>query len=370
MSNIFGKKFRIINWGESHGKAIGAIIEGCPPLLPISEKVIQKELDRRKPGQSKITSQRKEADRVEILSGVFHGKTTGAPLSLIIWNKNHVDRKKDYDQLKDIFRPGHADFTYHEKYGISDYYGGGRSSARITAGNVAAGAVAKRFLRKVLPKLEIIAYVKKVKDVEANVIPQKVSPSAIESNIIRCPDTVAAKNMIYVADQAKARGDSVGGIIECIIKNPPVGLGEPIFNKLSADLAKAMMSINAAKGFEIGAGFRCAEMFGSECNDQMFMKSRKIVRYSNNAGGVEGGISSGENIIFRVAFKPASSIAETQSAITTSGKNIKINIKGKHDACFLPRAVPIVEAMAALVLADSYMINEKLRDSKKSAKRK
>ncbi|MAE43223.1 chorismate synthase [Candidatus Woesearchaeota archaeon] len=350
--NSIGKLFRITNWGESHGKAIGAVIDGCPPLLKISEKDIQIDLDRRLPGQSEITTSRKEDDKVEILSGVFNGRTTGTPISLIIHNKDF--KKKDYKEIAQVFRPSHSDFTYEKKYGIRDPFGGGRSSARLTAGNVAAATIAKKILREKFGT-EIIAYVKKIKDIAADINADTVTRKNIESNIIRCPDKKLSEEMIKLIKKAKEEGDSVGGVIECVVKNVPIGLGEPIFDKLDADLSKAMMSINATKGFEIGSGFAGADMYGSEHNDPFIIKSGKVQTKTNNSGGVQGGISNGMPIVFRVAFKPTSTIKKEQQAVTKEGKITKLEAKGRHDPCVLPRAVPIVEAMAALVLCDHYL---------------
>jgi chorismate synthase len=364
MTNTIGKLFRITNWGESHGKAIGIIIDGCPSLIKINEKDIQKELDRRRPGKinfEKITSTRKELDKVEILSGIFKGKTTGTPISLIIKNKNF--KTKDYENLKQTYRPGHADFTYQEKYGIRDYLGGGRSSARITAGNVAAGAIAKKVIDKLTKsKIEIIAYVKKIKDIEANIPLNKISKKDIEKSKVKCPDKNVSKKMQSLVEEVSKKGDSVGGIIECVIKNVPSGLGMPVFEKLDADLAKAMLSINATKGFEIGSGFKATEMLGSENNDQIISitgkNKMKISSKTNNAGGILGGISTGQDIIFRVAFKPTPSIAKQQKTVTTKNKKTLLKIQGRHDPCVVIRAVPIIEAMAAIVLCDHMLIQK------------
>ena len=349
-----GKLFRITNFGESHGKAIGVVIEGCPALIKLKEQDIQKELDRRMPGQSSITTQRKEEDKVEILSGVFNGKTTGAPIALIIYNNDC--KKQDYSEISKKFRPSHADFTYDQKYGIRDAFGGGRSSARITAGNVAAGAVARKILENT--GMKIVAYVKKIKGLEAHLDPLKVKLRDVESNIIRCPDKNAAKKMIKLIKETKEKGDSLGGVIECVIKNPPIGLGEPVFDKLDADLGKAMLSINATKGFEIGSGFLGTMLYGNEHNDEFILNNKKVVTKTNNSGGVQGGISNGMPIIFRVAFKPTSTIKIKQNTVDINNEVAKIEAKGRHDPCVLPRAVPIVEAMAALVLADHYLRNK------------
>jgi len=350
--NSFGELFRITNFGESHGKAIGVVIDGCPPLLELSEKDIQKFLDRRAPGQSEVTTQREEPDKVEIISGVFDDKTTGTPICMIIFNKDF--KKEDYKEIATAFRPSHADFTYEKKYGIRDPFGGGRSSARLTAGNVAAGAVAFKILNERF-KLNIVAYVKQIKDIEANVDTDKVTQKDVDSNIVRCPDQRAASEMIKLIENAKNSGDSVGGVIECVIRNVPIGLGDPIFDKLEADLAKAMLSINATKGFEIGSGFEGTKLFGSQHNDAFTSKNNRIATKTNNSGGVQGGISNGMPIIIRVAFKPTSTIQKEQDTVDVKGKFVKMQAKGRHDPCVLPRAVPIVEAMASLVLCDHYL---------------
>ncbi|MBI2548393.1 chorismate synthase [Candidatus Woesearchaeota archaeon] len=369
--NSFGSCFQVTNWGESHGKAIGVIIDGCPPLIELSEAYIQKALDQRAPGQSTITTQRKEPDTVEILSGVYEGKTTGTPIALMI--KNVDDQKQDYQGIKALFRPSHADYTYTTKYGIRDPFGGGRSSARLTAGNVAAGAVALLVLQheinkgeerekgkkeKTLSKnLEIIAYVKSVKDVTAHIDPNKVMKEDVDQNRVRCPDKKAAAKMIACITKAAKDGDSVGGIIECVIRNVPSGLGEPIFDKLEADLAKAMLSINATKGFQVGSGFQGTTMYASEHNDTFTLQQGTIQTKTNYSGGIQGGISNGMPIIFQVAFKPPASIRKEQQSVTTKGKSTTIAITGRHDPCVVPRAVPIVEAMASIVLCDHYLRN-------------
>ncbi len=352
MSNTFGNLFKITTWGESHGSAIGVVIDGCPAGIKVSAKDIQKDLDRRKPGQSKITTQRKEDDQVEILSGIFEGKTLGTPISLMIRNKDH--KSCDYAEVKEKYRPSHADFTYDAKYGIRDYRGGGRASARETIGRVASGVIAK----KILKKTEAVAYVKQIHKVKADVNPAKVTAKQVESNIVRCPDAKTAKKMISAIEKAGKAGDSLGGIIECVIHNVPVGLGSPVFDKLEARLAKAMLSIPAVKGFEIGSGFNSVTMMGSEHNDEMSVKNGKMTTKTNNAGGIVGGITNGMDIIFRVAFKPTATIFKKQSTITSAGKNTTLKMSGRHDPCVLPRAVPIVEAMASLVLADEYLIQK------------
>jgi chorismate synthase len=348
----FGKLFKITNFGESHGKAIGVVIEGCPPLLDLSEKDIQLDLNRRAPGQSEITTDRKEEDKVEILSGVFNGKTTGAPIALMIFNKDY--KKEDYKALSEAYRPSHSDFTWERKYGIREPFGGGRTSARMTAGNVAAAAIAKKILKQKF-KTDIVAYVKNIKDIESNVNLDNVTKKNVESNIVRCPDKKAAKKMINLILKTKIEGDSLGGIIECVARNVPVGLGEPIFDKLDADLGKAMLTINATKGFEVGSGFEGTEIYGSQHNDPFIMKRGKVKTKTNNSGGIQGGISNGMPIVFRVAFKPTSTIKKVQQTVSNSRKEIKLEAKGRHDPCVLPRAVPIVEAMAALVLCDHYL---------------
>ncbi len=344
-----GTVFRVTNFGESHGPSVGVVVEGCPPKTKIDLALIQKDLDRRKPGQSKITTQRKEGDRVAVHSGVLEGLATGAPIMMLIQNEDQ--KSKDYDNLKTIFRPSHADFTYEMKYGIRHVAGGGRSSARVTAGSVAAGAVAKEVLRK-FGKIEIVAYVRSVKNIVAKIDSLKVQESQVEKNPVRCPDARAAKAMENLILKARKNGDSVGGVVECVIRNVPAGWGEPIFDKLEADLAKAMLSINATKGFEIGSGFSGTQLFGSEHNDLFVKQARKIATKTNLSGGVQGGISNGMPILFRVAFKPTATILQKQKTVDQAGKPLTYQVKGRHDPCVLPRAVPIVEAMAAIVLAD------------------
>jgi chorismate synthase len=346
--NSFGSLFRITSFGESHGIAIGVVIDGCPAGLKIDLKFIQAQLDRRKPGQSHITTQRKEEDQVQILSGVFEGRSTGAPIALLINNKDQ--KSEDYDRFKDVYRPSHADFTYDQKYGFRDHRGGGRSSARETATRVAAGAIANLLLQK--ENIKINAFVSQVGQMILNKPYQELDFGKTDSNIVRCPDEDTANKMIALIEQLRNEGDSVGGVITCVIKNCPVGLGEPVFDKLHADLGKAMLSINAVKGFEIGSGFAAAGMRGSVHNDVFQKDGDKIVTATNNSGGVQGGISNGQDIYFRVAFKPVATIASIQNTVNTSGEETTIAGKGRHDPCVVPRAVPIVEAMAALVLAD------------------
>ena len=350
--NSFGGIFRITNFGESHGKAIGVVVDGCPPLLELSENYVQKFLDRRAPGQSEVTTQRQEPDKVEIISGLFNRRTTGTPICIIILNKD--SKSKDYKEICKAFRRSYADFTYQKKYGIRDPFGGGRSSARLTAGNVAGGAIAFKVLNERF-KTEIIAYVKQVKDIRADVDIDRVTQKDVDSNIMRCPDKNVSKRMIKLVEDSKNKGNSVGGIIECVIRNAPIGLGEPIFDKLEADLSKAMMSINATKGFEIGSGFEGTKIFGSQHNDEFIISNKKILTKTNNSGGIQGGISNGMPIVFRVAFKPTSTIKIFQQTVDIKGNKVQMRAEGRHDPCVLPRAVPIVEAMAALVLCDHYL---------------
>jgi len=350
MSNTFGQLFRVTTFGESHGGGIGLVIDGCPPRIDIAEADIQRELDRRRPGQSKITTQRKEEDRCEILSGVFEGKTLGTPLTMMVRNKDA--RPEDYREIAGKFRPSHADYTYEAKYGIRNWQGGGRASARETIGRVAAGAVAKKVLSALYPDFELIAYVAQIHDVIARVDRAAVKMKDVEKNIVRCPDAAAAKRMITLIEQVRDEGDSVGGVIECVARGIAPGLGEPVFDKLEADLAKAMLSIPATKGFEVGSGFAATRMRGSQHNDPFEMRDGKIRTTTNNSGGVQGGISNGEDIYFRVAFKPPATIALQQKTVTSSKQQSQLAARGRHDPCVLPRAVPIVEAMAALVFCD------------------
>lgn len=350
MGNTFGHLFRITTFGESHGGGIGVVIDGCPPQLEISAAEIQVELDRRRPGQSKITTPRKEADTCEILSGVFEGKTLGTPIAILV--RNQDTRPQDYEEMALKYRPSHADATYDAKYGIRNWQGGGRSSARETIGRVAAGAIAKKILRQVA-NVEIIGYVKRIKDLEAIVDPNTVTIEQVESNIVRCPDYECAERMIEMIEQVRRDGDSIGGVIECVARNVPKGLGEPVFDKLEADLAKGAMSLPASKGFEIGSGFAGTLLLGSEHNDEYYIcESGEIRTRTNRSGGIQGGISNGENIILRVAFKPTATIRKPQRTVTREGEETVLAAKGRHDPCVLPRAVPMVEAMVALVLCD------------------
>ena len=350
MGNTFGQLFRITTWGESHGGGVGVVIDGCPPRIPLTEADIQRELDRRRPGQSTITTARDEADRCQILSGVFEGQTLGTPISIMVMNKDA--RPEAYAEMKSTYRPSHADFTYEAKYGIRNWQGGGRASARETIGRVAAGAVARKVLANLFPRFELMTYVIHVYDVIAEIEPGGVTLEQIEANAIRCPDPVAAERMIAAIEKARAGGDSLGGTIGCVARGVAAGLGEPVFDKLEADLAKAMLSLPASKGFEIGSGFAGTRMRGSEHNDAFEVRDGTVRTTTNHSGGVQGGISNGENIFFRVAFKPTSTIARAQKTVTAAGEETTLAARGRHDPCVLPRAVPIVEAMAALVLCD------------------
>lgn len=350
MGNTFGHLFRVTTFGESHGGGVGVVIDGCPPLLEISAAEIQVELDRRRPGQSKITTPRKEADTCEILSGIFEGKTLGTPIAILVRNKD--TRPQDYDEMSQTYRPSHADATYDAKYGIRNWQGGGRSSARETIGRVAAGAIAKKILQQVAG-VEIVGYVKRIKDLEGVVDPNSVTIEQVESNIVRCPDAECAEKMIERIEAIGRSGDSIGGVVECVARNVPKGLGEPVFDKLEADLAKGVMSLPASKGFEIGSGFAGTLLTGSEHNDEFYTDETGAVRtVTNRSGGIQGGIANGENIILRVAFKPTATIRKEQRTVTSSGVETILAAKGRHDPCVLPRAVPMVEAMVALVLCD------------------
>src|SRR3984957_15141199 len=353
--NSFGEIFRITTFGESHGPAVGVVVDGCPPGLKLSEKDIQPELDRRKPGQSKITTPRKEEDIIHILSGVFQGKTTGTPILLITFNKDA--KPSDYEAMKDIYRPSHADYTYDIKYGLRDWRGSGRASARETLARVAAGAIAKKYLFEKFGT-ECISYVEQVGNIRSTVALDKITKSAIDKSIVRCPEKAVADKMIKLIEKVKSENDSIGGVVKGFVRNPPPGLGEPVFDKFPADLGKAMLSINAVKGFEFGSGFDGVSMRGSEHNDGFTAKNNKIAHSKNHAGGTLGGISTGQDIYFRVAFKPVATIAHEQNTVTRSGKPIKLSVEGRHDPCVLPRAVPIVDAMVALVLMDHYLRNK------------
>jgi chorismate synthase len=349
MGNSFGHLFRITTWGESHGGGVGVVIDGCPPRLPLTEADIQPDLDRRRPGQSAIVSPRQEADRIQILSGTFEGRTLGTPISM--WVKNEDARPEAYSEMASKFRPSHADYTYQAKFGIRNWQGGGRTSARETIGRVAAGAVAKKILREQFGVV-ILAYVAQVQRIAARMDREAVTFQQIESNIVRCPDEGAARKMIRLIEKMRRAGDSVGGIVECVARGVPPGWGEPVFDRLEADLAKAMLSLPASKGFEIGSGFGGILLTGLAHNDAFRMKAGRVRTVTNNSGGIQGGISNGETIYFRVAFKPVATVMREQQTVDIRLKNTTLQGRGRHDPCVLPRAVPMVEAMAALVLVD------------------
>jgi chorismate synthase len=351
MPNSFGKLFRISTWGESHGPAVGVVIDGCPARLPLAVADIQADLDRRRPGQSDITTPRKEDDKVEILSGVFEGLTTGVPISLMV--RSNDQRSSAYDEMKEKFRPSHADYTYQVKYGHRDHRGGGRSSARETIGRVAAGALARKILATA--GVEVRAFVTQIHDLIAPVMTRFPSLAEVEASPVRCPDGDMAARMVERIKQVRSVGDSVGGVIECRIRHVPAGLGEPVFDRLEADLAKAMLSLPATKGFEIGSGFAGALLKGSQHNDPYVKHGTRVGTSSNRSGGVQGGISNGEEIVFRVAFKPTATILQPQATVDVHGNETELQARGRHDPCVVPRAVVIVEAMAALVLVDHWM---------------
>ncbi|PXA05209.1 chorismate synthase [Coraliomargarita sinensis] len=360
MGNTFGTLFRISTWGESHGGGIGVVIDGCPPRLPISTEEIQFELDRRRPGQSEITTPRKESDSATIVSGVYEGLTLGTPIGIYVPNGDQ--RPSAYSEMKDKFRPSHADFTYQTKFGIRNHEGGGRSSARETIGRVAAGAIARKVL-KLAGDIDIRAYITRVHDIEAPAIEHFPSLEEVEASPVRCPHPETAETMVERIKAMRSEGDSVGGLIECRVRNLPVGLGVPVFDRLEADLAKAMLSLPATKGFEIGSGFEGTRLRGSEHNDVYVNKDGKVGTATNRSGGVQGGISNGEELIFRVAFKPTATILQNQETVDKEGKATELMGRGRHDPCVVPRAVPIVEAMASLVLVDHWMRQKAQCDS-------
>jgi chorismate synthase len=350
MGSTFGHLFRVTTFGESHGGGVGAVVDGCPPRLPLAIEEVQRDLDRRRPGQSKITTPRDEPDLAEILSGLFEGQTLGTPIAIVV--RNTDARPSAYADFKDTYRPSHADYTYEAKYGIRNWQGGGRASARETIGRVAAGAIARKLLHTAA-QIEVLAYVRRVHTIEASIDPSRVTLAAIEANIARCPDADAASAMIASIEQARRAGDSLGGVVECVCRNVPAGLGEPVFDKLEAELARAMMSLPASKGFEIGSGFAGTLLTGIEHNDPFTVDAGGRVRtVSNRSGGVQGGISNGEDIVLRVGFKPTATISQPQQTVDRSGQAVTLEARGRHDPCVLPRAVPMVEAMACLVLAD------------------
>ncbi len=352
--NSFGQFFKLTSFGESHGKAVGGVIEGVMPGLEIDMDFIQGELNRRRPGQSAITTPRDEKDRVEILSGVLDGKATGTPIGFVIWNADQ--RSKDYSNIQDVYRPSHADYTYQQKYGIRDHRGGGRSSARETIARVVAGAIAKLILKSY--GVEIHAYTSQVGKLKLEKNYTELDLTKIEDNIVRCPDAEVAEKMIEYIDQIRRDKDSVGGVITCVIQNSPVGLGEPVFDKFHSVMGHAMLSINAVKGFDYGMGFKATEMLGSEHNDEFVMKDDKVRTKTNRSGGVQGGITNGEDIYMNVAFKPIATILKEQNTVNKFGEEITSTVKGRHDPCVLPRAVPIVEAMAAMVMVDMIYLNK------------
>lgn len=352
--NSFGQFFKLTSFGESHGKAVGGVIEGVMPGLELDMDFIQGELNRRRPGQSAITTPRDEKDKVELLSGVLDGKATGTPIGFVIWNADQ--RSKDYGNIQDVYRPSHADYTYQSKYGIRDHRGGGRSSARETIARVVAGAIAKLILKKY--GVEIAAYTSQVGGIKLEKSYQELDLTKIESNIVRCPDEEVADKMIEYIDQVRRDKDSVGGVITCVVKNAPIGLGEPVFDKFHAQMGKAMLGINAVKGFEYGLGFKATELKGSQHNDEFFMDGDQIRTKTNRSGGVQGGITNGEDVYMNVAFKPIATILKEQNTVNKQGEEIVSTVKGRHDPCVLPRAVPIVEAMAAMVMVDMIYLNK------------
>ena len=359
MSSQFGHLFRISTWGESHGGGVGVVVDGCPPRLALCEADIQADLDRRRPGQSEIVTPRDEADTCQILSGVFEGQTLGTPIAVNVFNKDA--RPEAYREMEHAYRPSHADYTYQAKYGIRNWQGGGRSSARETIGRVAAAAIGKKVLASVCPGLEVIAYVRSIQNIQAEIDPLTVQFAQVESNIVRCPDAAVAARMIDHIKAVRSEGDSVGGIVECVVRGVPPGLGEPAFDRLEADLAKGVLSLPATKGFEIGSGFQGTTLRGSEHNDAFFMEQGRVRTRTNRSGGVQGGISNGEAIVFRVAFKPTATIFQTQATVSPAGQDVELKARGRHDACVLPRAVPMVEAMTVLVLTD-HMLRQRAQN--------
>lgn len=352
--NSFGNIFRIHTFGESHGPAVGVVIDGCPAGLELTEEMIQLEMDRRRPGQSAIVTQRREADIVHIYSGVFEGKTTGTPICIMLFNEDQ--KSKDYSHIKDSYRPSHADFTWDKKFGHRDYRGGGRSSARETAARVAAGAVANQLLKHY--GIEVYSFVRQVGNIRMESVPNEFNRAAIESNEVRCPDSEKASEMRDYIAHIKKSGDTIGGIISCVVKGCPVGLGEPVFDKLHADLGKAMLSINACKGFEIGSGFSSVGMLGSEHNDEFIQSNDRTITKTNFSGGIQGGISNGMDIEFQAVFKPIATIMKDQESVDKDGHTTTVKGKGRHDPCVLPRAVPIVDAMTSLVIADHLLLSK------------
>ncbi len=353
MSSSFGLLFRVSTWGESHGGGVGMTLDGCPPRIPLSVEDIQKELDRRRPGQSEIVTPRNEADRCEILSGVFEGLTLGTPIAVLV--RNTDARPEAYAEMAHAFRPSHADYTYQAKYGIRNWQGGGRSSARETIGRVAAGAIARQVLRAHLPAFTVVGYVESVHGVRATVDPGTVTTAEVEPSLVRCPDPAASARMVDLIGQVRKEGNSVGGVVGCVLRGLPPGLGEPVFDRFEADLAKAMLSLPATKGFEIGSGFAGTLLTGAEHNDPFELRDGAVRTASNRSGGVQGGITNGEDVVFRVAFKPTATVAQPQTTVDDAGEPFQLRARGRHDPCVLPRAVPMVEAMAALVACDHFL---------------
>lgn len=347
--STFGTLFRVTTWGESHGPAVGCVVDGCPPSLPLTAEMVQRDLDRRRPGQNRLTTQRKEGDEVEILSGLFEGVTTGTPISMLV--RNEDQRSKDYSEMAELYRPSHADFTYQAKFGVRDYRGGGRASYREAVGRVAAGAVARQLLAQRCGT-EIVAYVKQVADIAGSANLETLTAEQVDESMVRCPHPEASDRMIAAIDAARKSGDSLGGVVELVARNVPVGLGEPVFDKLTAELAHALMSLPATRGFEIGEGFAATGMRGSTHNDAFEMREGRVRTRTNRSGGIQGGISNGENIVLRVAFKPTATIMQDQDTVNQAGEEVTFKAKGRHDPCVLPRAIAAVEAMVALVLAD------------------
>jgi chorismate synthase len=350
MPNTFGHLFRITTFGESHGGGVGVVVDGCPARIPLAAADIQVDLDRRRPGQSKIVTPRKESDTCEILSGVFEGQTLGTPIAILV--RNEDQRPDAYREMETLYRPSHADYTYQAKYGVRAWAGGGRASARETIGRVAGGTVAQQVFKRLVPGLEIVAYVSQVHHLVAPTQVEKVTFEEVEGNIVRWPDSHDAERVIALIEKVRSEGDSVGGVVSCVVRGVPPGLGEPVFDKLEADLAGAMLSLPASKGFEIGSGFAGTRMRGSEHNDAFVQEGARVRTTTNRSGGIQGGISNGEDIVFRVAFKPTATIAQAQQTVSVTGEAAELKARGRHDPCVLPRAVPMVEAMARLVLAD------------------
>lgn len=355
--NSFGILFKLTSFGESHGPAMGGVIDGCPAGLKIDLDKIQFELDRRRPGQSAVTTDRREEDKFEILSGIFEGKTTGSPIGFTIKNKD--SRSQDYSEIKDVYRPSHADFTWQEKFGIRDYRGGGRASARETVSRVFAGAIAQQILNE--NNIEVISFVSAIGNIEATIDSDGVSKSLVDESIVRCPDIISSDQMVNLLGALKEKGDSTGGVISCVVRGLPVGLGEPVFSKLHAELAKGIFSINAVKGLEFGSGFSGSQQLGSDHNDAFFIDNEQIRTRTNNSGGIQGGISNGEEVSMRIAFKPIATIKTPQETLNTQGEQTVISPNGRHDPCVVPRAVPIVDAMVALVLVDMLLLSRSNR---------